>query len=59
MGLAMAHGIVNDHQGIIKVNSNPDVGTTVEVYLPLSVETKVATATKVDEHCQPEEDGGV
>jgi PAS domain S-box-containing protein len=35
MGLAVVHGIVSAHGGTVFVDSAPDVGTTVEVYLPV------------------------
>ena len=35
MGLAVVHGIVSAHGGTVFVDSTPNVGTTVEVYLPI------------------------
>ncbi len=36
MGLAVAHGIVQNHQGAITARSTPGVGTTFTVYLPMA-----------------------
>ena len=35
LGLAVVHGIVKNYGGYITVRSTPDVGTTVEVLLPV------------------------
>lgn len=46
MGLAVVHGIVNDHHGIIKVESKMGEGTTFHVLLPgLDVEPETARTT--------------
>ena len=34
MGLAVVHGIIASHDGVISVDSVPDRGTTFEIYLP-------------------------
>jgi PAS domain S-box-containing protein len=34
LGLAVVHGIVEEHDGVITVRSTPDEGTTFDVYLP-------------------------
>jgi len=41
LGLAVVHGIVESHEGIIVVNSEIDRGTTVSVYFPVIESTEV------------------
>jgi CheY-like chemotaxis protein len=41
LGLAVVHGIVKDHEGVIAVQSQPDVGTTFDVYFPIHQTTPV------------------
>ncbi|MDQ1291546.1 MAG: hypothetical protein QG615_1354, partial [Nitrospirota bacterium] len=43
MGLAVVHGIVSAHGGTVFVDSAPDVGTTVEVYLPVLPAPAIST----------------
>lgn len=35
MGLSIVHGIIQSHNGVISVQSNPDKGTTFTIYLPV------------------------
>jgi nitrogen-specific signal transduction histidine kinase len=35
MGLSVAHGIIQEHQGVIEVESEPEKGTTFYIYLPI------------------------
>jgi len=39
LGLAVAHGIVTAHGGVIRVQTAPAQGSTFEIYLPRSAET--------------------
>ena len=38
LGMAMVHGIVHQHRGLVHVESRPGGGTTVHVYLPIAAE---------------------
>jgi CheY-like chemotaxis protein len=45
LGLPMVHGIMQDHDGGIFVQSSPGVGTTFELYFPEAMESGVPQAT--------------
>ncbi len=40
LGLAVVHGIVRDHEGIVLVDSQVGVGTTFQIFLPLCAEAE-------------------
>ena len=42
MGLSVAHGIINEHHGIIEVESEPNRGSTFYIYIPI-LEEETAT----------------
>jgi PAS domain S-box-containing protein len=44
LGLSVVHGVVKEHEGSIRVDSTPGVGTTFEIFLP-GVEAEAAAAT--------------
>jgi len=48
LGLAMVHGIVQDHQGAIIVTSTLGQGTTVAIYFPPAAEPAGAAGTRAD-----------
>ena len=43
LGLSMAYGIVESHNGFISVASQPDLGTSFRIYLPVTSDTIDAT----------------
>ncbi len=51
MGLAVVHGIVKSHDGMITVDSKLHTGTTVNIYFPL-VESTKDTAETTDDSSQ-------
>jgi PAS domain S-box-containing protein len=48
IGLAVVHGIVANHGGLIQVDSTPKVGSTFRVYLPLAENSAAARAVVAD-----------
>lgn len=49
LGLAMVHGIVEDHQGAIIVTSTLGQGTTVTIYFPPAADQGASTGARADE----------
>ncbi|MDB6094012.1 MAG: Blue-light-activated protein [Verrucomicrobia bacterium] len=45
LGLAVVHGIVRAHRGVIDLESTVGVGTTFHVYLPMSLDESAAEPT--------------
>jgi signal transduction histidine kinase len=41
LGLAIVHSVVKSHDGIIEVESTPDIGTIFTIYLPLGSEPAI------------------
>ena len=43
LGLAVVHGVIHSHKGVIRVESNPGRGTVFEIYFPSSSQTVEAS----------------
>ena len=48
LGLAVAYGSVRQHDGMMHCYSEPDVGTTFKVYLPLMSRTATHVGSRID-----------
>lgn len=49
LGLAISYSIIKNHDGLIRVHSEPDKGTTFTVYLPAASTTEDDLATAPDD----------
>jgi nitrogen-specific signal transduction histidine kinase/ActR/RegA family two-component response regulator len=47
LGLAVVHGIIQSHDGVINVESQPGAGTTFLIYFPAQTDGAALTGTKV------------
>jgi CheY-like chemotaxis protein len=54
MGLASVYGIVQQHRGMVELESSPGMGTRIDIYLPLTTEPLAA----VVEDSHPDSVGG-
>lgn len=53
LGLSMVHRIVQNHNGMIEVVCNEDLGTTFKIYLPKGSKTISTTTTNIDVPIKP------
>ena len=44
MGLSMVHGLAAQSGGLLKIHSEPDVGTTIELWLPRAMTSAVSVS---------------
>ena len=50
MGLAVVHGIVKEHKGVITVESEPGKGTTFGIFLPVVEKLAVVDSESVEDY---------
>jgi signal transduction histidine kinase len=58
LGTAVVYGLVKQHGGTVRVDSEVGKGTTVEVYLPVFTEGAEPTEEEVPQELRPEKYGG-
>src|SRR5690606_1643118 len=49
LGLAMVHGIINQHGGIVRADSAAGIGTTLKIYLPVAERRAAADGPRLAE----------
>lgn len=47
LGLAAAYGIIRNHDGFVSIDSRPDEGTTISIYLPVVEGSKTAPPSSI------------
>ena len=52
LGLSVVYGVVNNHHGFVQVESEPGVGTTFHVYLPLDQTEKESNGSLTNDRPQ-------
>ncbi|MGM0432552.1 MAG: ATP-binding protein, partial [Spirochaetota bacterium] len=53
LGLSTVYGIVKQNNGIIVIDSEPERGTRIDIYLPSSIESQDAAGGSLDENYLP------
>lgn len=53
LGLAMAYGLVKQHQGSIEINTAPGRGTSVALYFPVADAGAIAARARISEPIRP------
>jgi len=59
LGLSVVHGIIKNHDGMIRVDSTPGKGTTFEVFLPVIHAAGVKTYERDEKAAEPCEGGTI
>lgn len=49
LGLYIAHSIINNHDGYINLYSEPNIGTTFNIYIPIVKPNEISQASQTDD----------